>query len=127
MFQDGHLTGFSDETLANIFAVSSKLCGSKFELKLNDVRFVGHPVSLEPDASVEKVAPLLLLSSPPLLQVTRRTTLTMFHIVFALRAVGNYSIIPCYHELSQRLGLILRHEEERVGYLTQQVRGRGWG
>merc|ERR1719319_1614149 len=106
--KDGHLTGFSDETLANIFAVSSKLCGSKFELKLNDVRFVGHPVSLEPDASVEKV--------------TRRTTLTMFHIVFALRAVGNYSIIPCYHELSQRLGLILRHEEERVGYLTQQMR-----
>jgi len=106
--KDGHLTGFSDETLANIFAVSSKLCGSKFELKLNDVRFVGHPVSLEPDASVEKVS--------------RRTTLTMFHIVFALRAVGNYSIIPCYHELSQRLGLILRHEEERVGYLTQQMR-----
>ena len=106
--KDCQLTGFSDETLANIFAVSKSLCGSKFELKLNDVRFVGHPISLEPDDNVEKVS--------------RRTTLTMFHIVFALRAQCNYSIIPCYHELSQRLGLILRHEEERVGYLTQQMR-----
>ena len=46
----------------------------------------------------------------------------MFHIVFALRAQCNYSIIPCYHELSERLGVILKREEERVGYLTQQMR-----
>jgi hypothetical protein len=109
--QDGQLTGFSDETLANIFAFSKSLCGSKFELKLNDVRFVGHPISLEPeetDATRRSVS-------------GRRSTLTMFHVVFALRAVCNYSIIPCYHELSQRLGLILRHEEERAGYLSRQL------
>ena len=46
----------------------------------------------------------------------------MFHVVFALRAVGNYSIVACYHELSHRLGLILKHEEQRVGCLTQQMR-----
>ena len=45
----GQLHGLSDETLANLFSVSKDLCGSKFELKLNDVRFVGHPVSLEPE------------------------------------------------------------------------------
>ena len=66
------------------------------------------PVFLEPDASCESLV--------------RKTTITMFHIVFALRAVGNYSIVSCYHELSQRLGLILKHEEQRVGYLTQQMR-----
>jgi len=106
--KDGQLDGLSDETLANLFSVSKIMCGAKFELKLNDVRFVGHPVSLEPDASCENVV--------------RKTTITMFHIVFALRAVGNYSIVACYHELSQRLGLILKHEEQRVGYLTQQMR-----
>ena len=72
------------------------------------MRFVGHPVSLEPDASCESLV--------------RKTTITMFHIVFALRAVGNNSIVACYQELSQRLGLILKHEEQRVGYLTQQMR-----
>jgi len=106
--KDGQLDGLSDETLANLFSVSKIMCGAKFELKLNDVRFVGHPVSLEPDTSSDSFA--------------RKTTITMFHIVFALRAVGNYSIVACYHELSQRLGLILKHEEHRVGYLTQQMR-----
>ena len=35
----------------------------------------------------------------------------MFHVVLALRADTHYSIVHCYHELSQRLGLILYHEE----------------
>ena len=47
--KQGQLHGLSDETLANLFSVSKDLCGSKFELKVNDVRFVGHPVSLEPE------------------------------------------------------------------------------
>ena len=34
-------------------SVSNIMCGSKFELKLNDVRFVGHPVLLELDTSCE--------------------------------------------------------------------------
>ena len=38
---------FPSKVLANLFCVSSKLCDDKFELKINDVRFVGHPVSLE--------------------------------------------------------------------------------
>ena len=42
--------------------------------------------------------------------------------MFALRAVGNNRIMACYHELSYRLGLILKHEGQRVGYLTQQMR-----
>ena len=82
------LDGLSDETLANLLSVSKIMCGAKFELKLNDVRLVGHPVLLEPDASCENVI--------------RKTTITMFHVAFELRAVGNYSIVACYHELSHR-------------------------
>ena len=107
--QQGQLHGLSDETLANLFSVSKDLCGSKFELKVNDVRFVGHPVSLEPDEGSGSSS-------------SRRTTLTMFHIVIALRADTPYSIVHCYHELSMRLGLCLYHEELRVGYMTQQMR-----
>ena len=46
----------------------------------------------------------------------------MFHIVFALKAVSNYSVVQCYHELSHRIGLALKHEEKRVGYLNQQTK-----
>merc|ERR1719193_421988 len=105
--KNGRLFGFTDEILANMFAVSKQLCGSKFELKVNDVRFVGHPISLEPSVDEDG---------------QWKSTITMFHIVFALKAVVNYSVVQCYHELSHRIGLALRHEEKRVAYLSHQTK-----
>lgn len=101
--ENGSLVGFKDETLANMFAVSKALCGRKFELKFNDVRFVGHPLSLDGNES-------------------KRSPITMFHVVFALKALAPYSVVECYHELSQRLGLAVMHEEKRVGYLSSQTK-----
>jgi hypothetical protein len=34
---------YSDKTLANILTPREKLCGKKFELRIDDVLFVGHP------------------------------------------------------------------------------------
>ena len=42
-----NLPEFPSKVLSNLFAVHPKLCDQKFELKINDVRFVGHPLSLE--------------------------------------------------------------------------------
>lgn len=42
-----NLPEFPSKVLSNMFAVHPKLCDRKFELKINDVRFVGHPLSLE--------------------------------------------------------------------------------
>jgi len=105
--KDDQLTGFTDEILANMFAVSNQLCTSKFELKVNDVRFVGHPVSLEPCKDEDG---------------HWTSNITMFHVVFALKAVAKYSVVQSYHELSQRIGLAIRHEEKRVGYLSKQTK-----
>ena len=33
--------------MSNLFAVKSELCGKKFEIKINDIRFVGHPLLLK--------------------------------------------------------------------------------
>ena len=44
--KDGVLANFSDKTLANILCVKSDLCG-KFSLEVDDVRFVGYPISLQ--------------------------------------------------------------------------------
>jgi len=105
--KNGQLTGFTDEILANMFAVSKQLCGSKFELKVNDVRFVGHPISLEPAKDEDG---------------HWTSNITMFQIVFALKAMAKYSVVQSYHELSQRIGLAIRHEEKRVGYLSRQTK-----
>ncbi|PNI12024.1 NPRL3 isoform 7 [Pan troglodytes] len=44
--QDGD-SRFSDVILATILATKSEMCGQKFELKIDNVRFVGHPTLLQ--------------------------------------------------------------------------------
>ncbi|KAB0794262.1 hypothetical protein PPYR_13882 [Photinus pyralis] len=98
----GSLTGISDEVLSSLFAVKQELCNQKFELKINDVRFVGHPTSLR-NKSQDDAGVLLI------------------HIVFALQALASHSIVKCYHDLSKRLGIVLRHEEHRCGYIAEET------
>lgn len=62
------------QTLSNLFAVKSELSDSKFELKVNDVRFVGHPLRLNPT--------LVRVST----QGKRKpSTIILVNIVFALK------------------------------------------
>ncbi|KAL6443475.1 hypothetical protein ACFW04_001568 [Cataglyphis niger] len=46
----------------------------------------------------------------------------LFNIVFALQAQASYSIVRCYYDLSKRLGIALRHEERRCGFLTDELK-----
>lgn len=63
----GQLT---DEVLSTLFAVKMQLCNQKFELKINDVRFVSHPAVLQ----------------------TAKSSYILINIVFALQAQCSYSI-----------------------------------
>lgn len=107
----GHLTGFTDEVLSTLFAVKQELCEAKFELKVNDVRFVGHPTLLQ--SSSRKNSSDSKQGNP---------SCVLINIVFALQAVANHSIVKCYYDLSKRLGVALRHEEKRCGYVTDQMK-----
>ncbi|XP_046742750.1 GATOR complex protein NPRL3 isoform X1 [Diprion similis] len=101
---NGNLTGLSDEVLSTLFAVKPELCELKFELKVNNVRFVGHPTLL-PSRGLKDVNSSML-----------------FNIVFALQAQANHSVVKCYYDLSKRLGIALRHEEKRCGFLTDEIK-----
>ncbi|XP_076165242.1 GATOR complex protein Nprl3 [Ptiloglossa arizonensis] len=101
---NGNLTGVTDEVLSTLFAVKPELCEQKFELKVNDVRFVGHP-TLVPSRGLKEVNSSML-----------------FNIVFALQAQASHSIVKCYYDLSKRLGIALRHEEKRCGFVTKEIR-----
>ncbi|XP_044742248.1 GATOR complex protein NPRL3 [Chrysoperla carnea] len=106
IYKGNYLTGFSDEVLSTLFAVKPELCNRKFELKVNDVRFVGHPTLLTPSNDTD----------------TKRQDGLLIHIVFALRALASHSIVKCYYELSKLLGTALKHEEHRCGYVSDQNR-----
>ncbi|XP_031622101.1 GATOR complex protein NPRL3 [Contarinia nasturtii] len=102
----GQLSGFTDEVLSTLFAVKAELCNQKFELKVNDVRFVAHPTLMQSKGVKEEPSGSSIL----------------INIVFALYAQASYSIVKCYYELSKRLGNALVYEENRVGYLTDEMK-----
>uniref|UniRef100_A0A3Q4MT08 GATOR complex protein NPRL3 n=1 Tax=Neolamprologus brichardi TaxID=32507 RepID=A0A3Q4MT08_NEOBR len=112
--QDGD-SRFSDIVLSTILATKSDMCGKKFELKIDNVRFVGHPT---------------LLQHPPIIQVSKTDpspkrempTMILFNVVFALRANADPSVISCMHNLSRRIAIALQHEERRCQYLTREAK-----
>ncbi|XP_062564982.1 GATOR complex protein NPRL3 [Armigeres subalbatus] len=99
------LYGISDDVLATLFAVKSELCNQKFELKVNDVRFVSHPTLVKLDGEDQKSSSYFRIN-----------------VVFALHAQASYSIVKCYYELSKRIGVALLYEEKRAGYLLNEMK-----
>ncbi|XP_078807836.1 GATOR1 complex protein NPRL3 isoform X4 [Oryzias latipes] len=112
--QDGD-SRFSDIILATILATKSDMCGKKFELKIDNVRFVGHPTLLQhsPIMQVSKTDPSPKRELP---------TMILFNVVFALRANADPSVISCMHNLSRRIAIALQHEEHRCQYLTREAK-----
>lgn len=104
------LTEFSDDLLSTLFAVKSKFCGHKFELKVNNMRFVGHPASIQQySGSSSKKKP----DGPSNI---------LIHFVFVLKASADYSVVKSYYELSKRLGIAIKHEEKRCGYFGKEMK-----
>ncbi|XP_060116779.1 GATOR1 complex protein NPRL3 [Heteronotia binoei] len=111
--QDGD-SRFSDVILATILATKSEMCGKKFELKIDKVRFVGHPTLLQHAfGQISKTDPSPKREMP---------TMILFNVVFALRATADPSVISCLHNLSRRIAIVLQHEERRCQYLTREAK-----
>ncbi|XP_010873161.1 GATOR complex protein NPRL3 isoform X2 [Esox lucius] len=106
---------FSDSILATILATKSDMCGKKFELKIDNVRFVGHPTLLQHPHSIQvsKADPSPKRETP---------TMILFSVVFALRANADPSVISCMRNLSRRIAVALQHEERRCQYLTREAK-----
>lgn len=100
------MAGFTDEVLSTLFAVKPELCNRKFELKVNDVRFVSHPTLNHSKGAKED----------------QKSSSILINIVFALYAQASYSIVKCYYELSKKIGLALVYEENRDGYLSEEMK-----
>lgn len=103
------LADFMDDVLSNLFVVKSQLCDQKFELKVDNVRFISHPMEIQTCGGGTKSKP----ESPSII---------LLNIVFALDAFARRQIADCYHNLSKALGVAVGHEEKRCGYLSSQIK-----
>ncbi|KAK6642302.1 hypothetical protein RUM44_014025 [Polyplax serrata] len=118
----GTLTGLTDEVLSKLFAVKPELYERKFELKVNDVRFVGHPTLFQTVcADRNTVAGCSTLHGT---QVTHSDapSAILINTVFALHSHASHSVVKCYYDLSKRIGTALKHEEKRCCYVTCQTK-----
>ncbi|CAD5121881.1 DgyrCDS10342 [Dimorphilus gyrociliatus] len=102
--RQGRTVDIEDITIEHLLAVNNLLCNNKFELKISDVIFVGFPILALPEHSTRKDS----------------TSLMSFHIAFALNGNSSSHIIELYQELSRRLAVSLRFEQERCNYLSDQ-------
>uniref|UniRef100_A0A8C3V1H5 GATOR complex protein NPRL3 n=1 Tax=Catharus ustulatus TaxID=91951 RepID=A0A8C3V1H5_CATUS len=103
--QDGD-SRFSDVILATILATKSDMCGKKFELKIDNVRFVGHPTLLQ----------------HALGQVRNEIPSGDLGCWCSPQANADPSVISCLHNLSRRIAIVLQHEERRCQYLTREAK-----
>jgi len=103
------LSCYNDHVLANLLAVKKDLCEKTFEVKINDILFLGHPILLHSGAQ-DVIKPR-----------SGQSTMSSFSIVFVLKAsAADDTMITCYQSLSKQLAVALRHEEKRAGYLETQ-------
>jgi hypothetical protein len=117
---NGQLTGFSDELLSNLFAVKPELCEEKFELKVNDVRFVGHPTLLHSDLGYRSGSTSTPAGATKTKPDIPLPSVILINILFVLQATASHSIVKCYYDLSKRLGVAMRHEEKRCKYIEEE-------
>lgn len=102
-------TDFPDDVISSLFAVKMDLCDRKFELKVNNIRFIGHPIQIQTGGSNRKKKP----ESPSII---------LINVVFALDAFARRQIAHCYYDLSKMIGIALGHEEKRCSYLSKQIK-----
>ncbi|ESO10696.1 hypothetical protein HELRODRAFT_190138, partial [Helobdella robusta] len=101
--KNGVLVGFEDPVLANLLlTVNTHICTHKYEIKINDVLFVGYSNKLCKKKTLEKQESLSIY----------------FNVVFALRSNVDPYFIDVYQDLSQQISHAIIHEESRVGYLS---------
>lgn len=108
------IVGFSDKLLSNLCTVQPASAGRRFEVKVSDVRFVGHPTIVKHTSRRSSASS----SSDD----AHKSAVHLFNIVFALWAKADHSVVDCYHRLSQRLAIAVNHEQSRCQYLTRQSR-----
>ncbi|CDW53709.1 NPR3 domain containing protein [Trichuris trichiura] len=86
------------------------MCNKAMLVKINDVRFIGYPVSHDPSSCSTSNG----LNDP--------VNILRYNVVFAIRAEAPRKIIESFVTLAKEFALAIQHEENRCGYLTSQVK-----
>lgn len=90
--------GMPPKVFARMFCPKAALCGQVLEVVIDDLRFISHPV---------------------LLPVDSRHETTFFNIIFVLK--NDERNCEMYKDIATKLAKAVEHEQNRNGFLTQEV------
>ncbi|KAF0690211.1 Aste57867_18402 [Aphanomyces stellatus] len=150
---DSHVSAFhrlSSALVAKLFRPKNVLCNQTFQLMIDDLLFISHPVTINlPTAASTTTAtanaPTAASSSASASTSStatpgqRRRDTSMFNVIFALdetkldaelipsssatsSASGRQKKIDAFAQVASQLAHALLHEESRVGFVTSEVR-----
>uniref|UniRef100_A0A1I8FK96 Uncharacterized protein n=1 Tax=Macrostomum lignano TaxID=282301 RepID=A0A1I8FK96_9PLAT len=112
-----------DEALASILSAKAVMTQRAFEIKVDDVVFLGYSESLAAGA-VAQPPPLVRLGPAVRSSAARAppasSSISTFCIIFAVRCCAPKSINKLYIQLARQLTTALRHEEQRCKFLHAQ-------
>lgn len=106
--------------LADALAPEHPLCNQKFQLTLDDLTFVGHPVTLsQGDSKKPQIKDEL---SPD--KERQGSHMTLFHVVFVMSPPDlelNAQTDAMYMHVVRRYASALQYEQQRCGYVFAEV------
>uniref|UniRef100_A0A1I7X7U4 GATOR complex protein NPRL3 n=1 Tax=Heterorhabditis bacteriophora TaxID=37862 RepID=A0A1I7X7U4_HETBA len=100
--------GLSSNMLANILSVKDSSCDQPFEMKIDNVRFVGFP---------KKVSPFFPSTA---LQMSETIEIDVFSIVFILPSNVDSHLVESFQMLSKKLATAIDALQTLHGYLIDQ-------
>lgn len=123
---NGTILGMEPAYLCEMLAPPKSMCNSRFEITIDDRIFLGLPIHKMDDGSWRP----LKKKGRPSKDVSESTpkvkeNLIMFHLVFILNPPimeRNYRIDEMFHYVISRLSLVLRFEQHKTSYISNQLR-----
>ncbi|RHY35256.1 hypothetical protein DYB32_000264 [Aphanomyces invadans] len=140
---DSHVSAFhrlSSALVAKLFRPKNVLCNQTFQLVIDDLRFISHPVTInEPTSNANPAPSSTNATSTGTASSSGRRDTSMFNVIFALDdakldgMLASSSQSPpsssqrdkkvnAFAQVASQLAHALMHEEARVGFVTTEVR-----
>ncbi|RHY90092.1 hypothetical protein DYB37_005043 [Aphanomyces astaci] len=141
---DSHVSAFhrlSSALVAKLFRPKNVLCNQTFQLVIDDLRFISHPVTINVPTSATNPTPSTTATTSTNGGGTGRRDTSMFNVIFALddskldgilapsssRTSSSSSShrdqkVHAFAQVASQLAHALMHEEARVGFVTTEVR-----
>jgi hypothetical protein len=126
---NGTIFGIERGYLCEMLAPPRNMCNSRFEITIDDKIFMGLPIHKLDNGSwrenTTKPPKNVDTTDSPLSSPKSKVNLDMFHLVFVLNPPMiecNYRIDEMFHYVISRLSLVLRYEQLKHEYVSNQIR-----